>query len=443
MKYKAIIVFILVFVSTNVYSVQKWRTVLGKWENLSSETNSPVPDILRRSIALQLSQLSNFEIILAPDWTPAIKNWADAQDICRENRADIIIYGNCYVSGDKIAVFVEVFDGLESRPRLRQNYEAKIDLDIFDTIDSMVRDMIVKIRETLPELSYEEEVRIEEIRRSLYEQETVTTKRMFCASIGADYLNIDNHTSRISEYYTNNYDGTTGNLRFLIGFTYRYEFLRISLELSQLMGIPSWRWCSDFGMQSSTIENLSPSYLMLNLTCYLPFWNERLGVGIGIQTLNFIIKNTNSTLEDWMIGGSDQYSLKGMPFLSVLSLNVLFRVSERLEIMLVVNPFPHYETETGNWKPEENIFDYYEYSDGFLQPIALRASYFPFRNKLAPLGFEVRLLYYSYEFTQYRSEGVAISEDYFLDNLDEFIENTADGTCYSLYLGLIYKLDLM
>jgi hypothetical protein len=73
------IILIVIFLSlaSVVHPTQKWKTVVAGWRNLSMDASSAVPAMIRRSIALQLSQLSIFEVSLAPDWTPEIRNWAD------------------------------------------------------------------------------------------------------------------------------------------------------------------------------------------------------------------------------------------------------------------------------------------------------------------------------------------------------------------------------
>lgn len=444
MSYKKYgIALILILSISPVYAAQQWRTVIAGWNNLTPETENAIPDMIRRSVASQLSQSSNFQVILAPDWTPAVTNWNAALKICRTNQADVIIYGDCYIADGKLAVFVEVFDGLESRPRLRQNYEAPIDLDLFDTIDAMVKDMVVKIREALPELSYSESVRIQEVRRSLYEQQTVTTSRLFDTQFGMNFMSFDNVINAYScsdtgaAIITNSFTGNTGTAVPLLSFTYRYESFQFQFQFSYLSSIPSFRWSDSVpAFMSLDSSWISPSTINVFLSYYLPFWDRKFAFGIGIQGIELVTQNIDSRITNQDNGN---FNKDDLPLPERLSVNLTFRPSDKLDITLAFNPVGKYKVID----TEGTSTNYLNVTTGPLQPILLDVCFYPFAKKLSPVGFELRFLYLDYHYLTVKDVGSA-GPDSIEANLDSYANRTlAWGNYYSLYIGFIYKLDLM
>ncbi len=425
---------------THSFAAEKWNILIAGWRDLSPQTGSGIPDMIRRSIVAQLVQLSNMNVITTPEGTKTFGDWDDVVSIGRTNRADVVIYGDFYMDNGKLVLFVEIFDVLKQQLRLRRGYEGEMGIDIFDTVDNITADMIQNIKEALPEISYEEQVQIQEIRRQLYEQETVNVSRLFCTHFGiiGQFGNKNmtwmNYDSTMGEYYLN-YNDDYNTYRLMLGLTFQYQFLRLQIHISHLIGLPTLQSGNNFTFINKT-GFVAPFFIFFHTSFFMPFLDNKLAAGFGIQQLDIPIEiDMQSTDGTYDQNKFEKYSMSGK---NIISFNLIFHPNDRLELFLAFNPFNHgYDTYTsmssdGYTNTTVKIFD-----AGFFQPIVVGVSFFPFRNRMNSFGIEFRLMYMDYEFTENR---------YFYDSAVpgyvNKVEYQTSGTIISLYLGILYRLDL-
>lgn len=413
MNFKRVFLYVGLFLvlSTALFAQEKWNILIANSQDFSAVKDENIGVILRKSIKSQLEKEKRFNSTLLEDDTIAIENRDDALEQGRTNKADVIIYGQYYIEEEKLIVFVEILDVLHDRIKLRKYYTGEVTLDIFDTIDEIIVDLIANIKEVLPEITADSEIEIKKIRKVLYEQEDVKLKRTFYTSFGA----VGEFGHKKIYYYDSSYnktfDDTFPSVTMYMSFAIRLRDIRLDFTIAGLPGFPVGLIN---GEEYKVDHYLDSPPLFLYLSYYLPFWDKKLAVGFGISLFKYPTKYYYDSDTEKGNFDSDNLGVLG------LSLRFIFNPSERWEFSLGVNFIPETiyenpETDKTNWS----------HLVAEVPAISLSTTFFI--NDL--LGIEARFMYSKVKF----------------EHKDDIIQNYfgKSGTAETMFvhLGLVYRVD--
>lgn len=418
MNFKRVFLYVGLFLalSTALFAQEKWNILIANSQDFSAVKDENIGVILRKSIKSQLEKEKRFNSTLLEDSAMAIENRDDALEQGRTNKADVIIYGQYYIEEEKLIVFVEILDVLHDRIKLRKYYTGEVTLDIFDTIDEIIVDLIANIKEVLPEITADSEIEIKKIRKVLYEQEDVKLKRTFYTSFGA----LGEFGHKKIYYYDsekgmdiNTFDDTFPSVTMYMSYAIRLRDIRVDFTIAGLPGFPVGL-VKDKEYNVDSYDNFPPVFLCLSY--YLPFWDKKLALGFGMNSFEFPTKydiNTDNGETNWHFDG-DSLGVLG------LSLRFIFNPSERWEFALGVNFVPQYQWEKDNG-------DETNWTRLVAEVPAINLSTTFFINDL--LGIEARFMYSKIDF-EYKDN---ILQNYFNKH------GTAETIC--MHLGLVYRVD--
>ncbi len=278
------IIFCLLSVNRGIlFPAEKWNVLLENWKDLSVKKDKSIGLTLKSSFATQLSKTENFNLRISTNTDYYIENYQDALDAGRTNQSDVIIYGEYYIEGEKLIVITEIYDVLENKLKMRKYYTGVVTADIFDTIDSISADMLIKIKEVLPEFTMESEVKIKKERQTVYETQNIKVKRMFYTRIGA-FADFGNKNL---QWYNNQFIGNTTNTlqgplpygALCMGFAFRYWDFRLDVLFSNLPGLPSY----GFNEHSLALRDGIPGLTQVFISYYLPWFGNTVAIGIGVK----------------------------------------------------------------------------------------------------------------------------------------------------------------
>lgn len=411
-------------------AADKWNVMLAELRDLSRKPDKNTGVVIAKSLVNQFQRQRGFTLVKASGTNLTVASFQEALNTGRRFKADIIVYGDYYIEGDDLVIVMDVYDLLENRLRMRKYYSGQVDLDIFDTIDSMAADMVRKVREALPELTEESETRIRQIRQNIYQTEKISIRRMFYthigfhSEVGPKYLfkmGYHDATTNTMEYPGGDWWPYSG---FSIGASLRYWDLRFDISGAGLPGIPSFDWAH----MTNNVESLPISYLRLHLSYYLPFWNGAFALGIGAYFAD-TFRNFNYKYDSDLVS----YSGDGGSGMS-LSFKIIWNPTRDLELSYAISPFLSYEDRYEDRDSSGVVKGTnHKHMQVFVPLMDLNLIYF-FGN----FGVEARasVMYYRYKqwFTDLTGEvNINMGGDYVI----------ADSTYVGLYLGLVYRLDFL
>ncbi len=415
-----ILCFLLVFAA--VFPAEKWNVLVSSWNDLSEKRDRSVGLLIQRSISTRLDREQNFRVIPSSSSNGPVLSFSNAQTQGRGEQADVIVYGSYYIENDRIYVIAEVYDILENRIRMERVYTGLVTVDIFDTVDTMALDIVSKIKEVLPEMTAESEIKVKKIRETLYETSKVNVKREmftrfgFLTSTGNKTLYDYNSPGQNP---TNNASGSWPFSTISFGFGFRYWDIRLDVDLSGLPGLPYYDWAG----KKPGMSEPPPSTQNITLVYYLPWWGGALAVGPGLYFEGVIISTNNSGNN-----GSPQLyktqNYNGPPF----SLVVFWSPLHDLELMFEYTfafgtPGNNYNNSSGS---SALVYDF--------PPVAVGAVYY-----FGEFGLSAKLTYSSGRYYEWN-----IGDGF--QNIDANMNNLQKQSAFqnlNIEIEFVYRIDFL
>lgn len=426
----------LTFAVQTVYGLDKWNILYGGLRDLSQNRDKNIGLTIQKSISLQLQKQQGFNLLQSRT-NLNISNFQMALAAGRAFKADVLLYGDYYIEGEDLVIIVDVFDVLENRPKMRKYYSGDVGIEIFDTVDAISADLVQKIREALPEMTAESEVRIRQVRKNIYETEKVNIKRMFYTRLGfytemgpKQYYRIKGDTQIFQFSFPDSlapagFGSWYKYSTIPIGAALRLWDFRIDLMLSGLPGVPQFAWQNP----DYVYTTLPASFFLFQFSYYLPWFNNSLAVSIGTFDMErasvYKFDTENKRFSFNKMGGSD------IPI--NLSFGLVWNPSEILEFSFSLIPFLSKTSKTDPYdKSIPNNTNYFIFNRDF-PALTLGAVYF-----LGNFGFELKTFVDSYHYMSFtlKPDGTT--------NLS-YNEGAVYGntTLVSLYAGVIYRVDFL
>jgi TolB-like protein len=319
MNYKFIVLMLIsLFSAGNLFPAEKWNVLIASWGDQSLKPDKNAGLILQKSISSRLSREDNFNIVAGlPARTP-VTGYQEAISQGREAKADVIVFGSYFIERDKLYVTAEVYDVLENRLKMRRVYTGAVTIDIFDTADSMASDIVDKIKEALPAMTEENETKVKKIRQTLYETEKINIKRQLYSRFGL--------MTDIGSKDLNGFSGAWPLTMLDIGFAFRYWDIRLDFNILGLQGLPFYDWTSGYIGLSRQV----PSIISIGASYYLPWWGEKLALGIGFLSQNdFVATNLIENNQ------AQFYGSRGAAFFNIY---IIWNPMPELELNLMFTP---------------------------------------------------------------------------------------------------------
>jgi TolB-like protein len=424
---KILFLFIFLSFAVTAFPAEKWNVFVAEWRDLSAKKNLTVSTTIKKSILGQLQKEKSFNVLTSSKTKFLISNFKDALDCGRTNKADVIVYGDYYIDREKLIVITEVYDALENRPKMRKYYSGEATVDIFDTIDAIASDMLSKIKEALPEMTQESEVRIKKVRESVYETEKVTFKRMFYSRIGTfsefGPKNLTSISLSGSPFSTNNFKENAPFSSLSVGLALRLWDFRIDLMGSFLPGIPCFNW-KDSSFYARDIVN---SLMLVSFSYYLPWFDNAFAVGLGshwVSSINRLEFQTtlNSQTTNYKSEGGRGFQM---------SFNLIWNPNPNLELSLYIMPFVMPYSEVSDEKDNNGTISGKSYKEFnySIPPLYLSGIVF-----LGEFGLEGGFYIDSYKWHSWETD---------LNGNQKSYDYRAENTTIGVYLGIVYKVDFL
>jgi hypothetical protein len=403
------------FLATNLFAAEKWNILVANWRDLSPKKDKNIGLIIKKSVAVQLQKNSDFRIWLSTNNNVFPENAKDVILQGRTNRSDYVVYGDYYygdyyIQGNQLLVVVELYDVLDKKLKLRKYYTGTITSDIFDTIDAMSIELQERVKEVLPPMDAESEVRIKKLRETVYETEKVEMKRLFYTHIGfaTDFGPRDVHLEMANQSYTTNRPVPVSLLT--VGFTVRYWDFRLDFTFSGMAGIPTLDWNT---ISLAPQDNVS-ALTLFTLSYYLPWWDNQWAVGLGIKDMRIISKIYSNE------SGQIQYDSGNNPGGIPLTIDLIWNPNPNWEFSFAFMPMFYREyIWIDNDKISHTEKTYYNIPNTYVSAICLWET----------IGIELGL-FYNWGRT------VKESHDYYGNRTDNFM-------CIALNIAFVYKVDFM
>lgn len=439
MRFKSIFAVLFgMFLFQSVFGIDKWNVMFVNLRDLSQTRDKNTGLTIQKSIIAQFQKQPGFNLVLSKT-NIIVESYQKALDVGRSYKADIMLYGDYYIEGEDLVIVVDVFDVLENRLKMRKYYSGAVDLDIFDTIDSMSADMVQKIKEALPELTEESEIRIRQVRKNIYETEKISIKRMFYTRIGfytemgpKQMYKITGDTVN-NQYSFPDYAAAMGLGSWFkfssipIGLMLRVWDIRFDLLMSGIYGVPQIAWQNS----EYTYNNLPANIFLMQFSYYLPWFGNSLAISLGsfsLQKFKYIGYNTGKNeFEMWDNGGGG--------FGNDFSFGVIWNPNSDLELTVFVAPF---------------LSNYYSYKNSDNSGVINGTNHQIFRRDFPALtlggiyffgnfGLEVKAFVDSYHYTEFMLDNYGVTN----------FSNNSSGATYlnvtaaSVYAGFVYRVDFM
>jgi hypothetical protein len=441
----------LLFSMVSLYAVDKWNIQLANFLDLSRLKDKNTGMTLQRSVSSQLARQNGFNLVQGKT-NIFINNFKDALNAGRAYKADVILYGDYYIDGEDLVIVIDVFDVLENRLKMRKYYSGKVDLDIFDTIDSMAADMVKKIKEALPELTSENQARVRQVRQSIYETEKITIKRVFYTrlgfqtELGPKQFFTYNGSNSMNYGFPN--PGIGNTLLFSnvpIGFAFRFWEFRLDLLFSGLPGLPAFAWQLQDHQYVIWNEIRFPgNFFNGMLSFYLPWFNNSLAVGVGMQYFDILYQMKMDTSGgskniDYAMVTSDENTSGGSPSGTPIVFGLIWNPTPDLEFSLAVNPFMETAFSYHVLDKNSGISQGTNYVHFWRDFPALTLDAILF---LGNFGLELRATADSYHYSSIilQSDG---STNFSTSHNGGGGIQSANSTLVSLYAGFVYRVDFL
>lgn len=421
---------LLVFLCQAGFGLDKWNILFVNFQNFSRVKEKSTGLTIQKSIASQLGKEKAFNLI-QPKTNVLVDNFQNALNTGRAYKADVILYGDYFIEGEDLVVVIDVFDVLENRLKMRKYYSGAVDLDIFDTIDSMSADMVKKIKEVLPEMTAENQLKIRQVRQNIYEKEKVSVKRMFYTKFGFNTemgpMHIYRMASDGSSFIPNSSTGDWMKYSSIpIGFALRFWDIRLDLMLSGLPGVPQVNWQ---GANNSVNNSGFPGNIFtLQLSYYLPWFNNSLALGVGFLNMG-LIRYLYVDKEANTVGFYDMSEGKGF----TVAFGLIWNPMPEMEFSLMIDPFMYTEQTNLALSPGVTNGVQYKIFSRVFPAVGLGGIFF-----LGNFGFEIKAFVDPYLYKEFTLD-LNGNTNYF--NGNGYI--SADITLASLYLGIVYRVDFM
>lgn len=421
MNYKiAVLILALICSAGRAYPSEKWNVLVSAWDDLSPRPDRNAGLILQRSVSAELGKQDNFRVVLGGLASSPVTNYSEAVSQGRDAKADVIVFGSYYIEKDKIFVTAEVYDVLENRLKMRRVYTGEATEDIFDTIDSMASDIVKKIKEALPEMTAESEVKVKKIRQSLYESEKVNIKRMLYTRIGfvtdegtKNLISGINNANNMQT--TNAFNGQWPISSMEFGAGVRYWDIRFDFNISGIAGLPNYDW----NLKNSPLY--VPNYVSFTGAYYLPWWGGSVAVGFGLYNQNENLGTNDHPGNNGSIYNSENYNGPTISFV------VICDPSRDLEFTLQFSPL--FETTNQLYNPNGGNNDIISYN---IPPITFGATYF-----IGDFGLSARITYDTGSYYNFSSGGNNSGT-----NSSPSVTASSFQDLY-ISIGLVYRLDFL
>lgn len=419
----------ILFCWVTAQGLDKWNIFLANLRDLSRAKDKTTGMTVQKSLASQFQKQTAFKLI-QPRTNVVIDSFQTALNAGRAYKADVILYGDYFIEGEDLVIVIDVFDVLENRLKMRKYYSGAVDLDIFDTIDSMSADMVKKIKEVLPEMTEESQMKIRQVRQNIYETEKVSIKRMFYTRLGfhTELGPKQLHVQKDSGSYDIPNDITGGQYYFSnipIGFAIRLWDFRFDLLVSGLPGVPFFPWQnSDYTYERASMDNI----YVFQFSYYLPWFNNSVAVSVGAFSFDYYTKLNFDTNNKKVNSDTRNYPGFSMAF------GAIWNINPDLELSLFFNPFMSSENNKAEYN-DSGVYQGTNYQKFWrdFPALSLDAIYF-----LGNFGLELRASADSYHF-----------RSYILNDNGTTNYSYSDGDVYvnsmivSLYVGFVYRVDFL
>lgn len=427
----------MILITNWASSQQTWNVVIANWRDLSPENHDNLTAFLKQSLVTELSRTPDFNIIEFTN-DAEIENIIDAKKWGREYEADIIIYGNFYMQGQDLVIYVEIYDVLNLQSRGSDYYTGKATIDLFDTLDYAIGDIVNLVRNVLPELTIEEGVETEQVRQTLYEQENIEIRRQFLTHIGilSQFANYSPIYSIENSSDPSTFNGSYNSFMLNYGLTLRYGNIQFHADLCSLPGFPTLLWGDLQNSPTWTgISSLNTKFWNASLIYFLPWLNNSIGVGASIVGYDFMTRMTNYVSTD-VSDSESLYKKDTLRFSQQLSIQFGFQPSDWLQIFVSFCPFGNYfATNDYTYTEGSETHVRYEeehYSKSILTPITFRLIIYPTEK----FGIELSAFYNWHKVERFEWYSNEVPE------VRRFIRSS-EGAIWYFYLGAIYKMDFM